>query len=126
MILINENLRKLKFILFIIVIILEIGLFILIMNLYTPIYQKAIEITKNYTINKTVSATKTLNDLLKISIYRYLLDLKLIGKHMSFLGNIENKTKYINKASNYYKNILNNPDKQIVYGTMDELLKKKY
>ena len=121
MILINENLKKLKFILFIIIIALEIGLFILIMNIYIPVYKKAIEITKNYTINKTLSATKTLNDLLKISLYRYLLDLKLIGKHMAFLGNIENESKYIRKTSNYYKNILNNIDKTIVYGTMDEL-----
>ena len=111
MILINENLKKLKSILLIIVIVLEICLFVLIMNLYTPVYQKTIELTKNYTINKTVSATKTLNDLLKISLYRYLLDLKLIGKHMAFLGNIEDQSKYIKKSSNFYNKILNNEDK---------------
>ena len=121
--LINEILTKLKIIVVIFIIVIESILFLMMMKLYKPIYIKTFEITKNFTVNKTVSAAKTLNDLLKITLYRYLCDLKLIGRHMSFLGNINNNSKYINRTSNYFKNILNNNDKKIVYATMEELVK---
>ena len=119
--LIKENISKFKFLLFIIVIFLEVMCFSIVIFLYKPIYIQTLENTKNYTINKTISATKTLNDLQKINLYRYLCDLKLIGKHMSFLINKENDNKYIKRTSNYYKTILINEDKKIVYGTMEQL-----
>ena len=121
--LINEKLAKFKFILFFIVILLEVLAFLIVIIMYRPIYIKTIDITKNHTINKTISATKIFNDILKIALYRYLCDLKLIGKHMSFLGDVEDDTKYIKRTSQYYKNLLTNEDKVIVYGTMEELKK---
>ena len=121
--LINEKLAKFKFILFFIVILLESLAFLIVIFMYRPIYIKTIEITKNHTINKTISATKIFNDILKIALYRYLCDLKLIGKHMSFLGDVEDDTKYIKRTSQYYKNLLTNEDKVIVYGTIEELKK---
>ena len=121
--LINEKLAKFKFILFFIVILLEVLAFLIVIFMYRPIYIKTIEITKNHTINKTISATKIFNDILKIALYRYLCDLKLIGKHMSFLGDVEDDTKYIKRTSQYYKNLITNEDKVIVYGTMEELKK---
>ena len=124
--LINEKLNKFKYIFFLIVICLEVVAFLIVMNTYRPIYIKTIELTKNHTINKTISATKTLNDILKIALYRHLCDLKLIGKHMSFLGEEEDDTKYIKRSSQYYKNLLNNEDKFIVYGTLEELKKIDY
>ena len=123
--LINEILIKIKVILFFIIIVIEAFLFGIVMTYYKFVYIRTFELTKNYTINKTISTAKTLNDLLKINLYRYLCDLKLIGKHMSFLGNTKNDSKYIRKPSNYYKNILLDEDKQIVYGTMEELKKIK-
>ena len=121
--LINDNLSKFKLILFVIIIIIESIVFIIVLNLYEPIYQKVFELTKNYTINKTISATESIKDFWILEYNRYLCDLKLIGKHMSFLGNETDEEKYINRSSNYYKNILLNKDKQIVYGTMGELKK---
>jgi hypothetical protein len=44
---------------------------------------------------------------------------------MSFLGDVEDDTKYIKRTSQYYKNLLTNEDKVIVYGTMEELKKIK-
>ena len=102
---------------------LEVFSFGMISKCYKSVYSQTFELTKNHSINKTVSSAKTLNDLLKIIFYRYLCDLKLIGKHMSFLGNTKNDSKYIRTSSNYYKNILLNEDKKIVYGTMEELRK---
>ena len=123
--LISDYLNRLKIIILFTVFALEMLLFVIVINLYRPIYKKTFEITKNHTINKTISATKTLNEIIKITLYRYLCDLKLIGKHMSFLGNEENDSKYIKRSSNYYKNILINEDKKIVYGSMEELKKIK-
>ena len=70
--LINEKLAKFKFILFFIVILLEVLAFLIVIIMYRPIYIKTIDITKNHTINKTISATKIFNDILKIALYRYL------------------------------------------------------
>ena len=116
--LINEILTRIKVILLFVIIVLEVFSFGMISRSYKSVYSQTFELTKNHTINKTISAAKTLNDLLKITLYRYLCDLKLIGKHMSFLGNTNNESKYIKTSSNFYKNILLNEDKKIVYGTM--------
>ena len=124
--LINENLAGFKLILFIIVIIIESLGFIIVLNLYKPIYKKTFELTRNYTINKTLSTVKILKNLSILSFNRNLCDLKLVGKHMSFLGNETNEKKYIKRTSNYFNNILLNEDKQIIYGTMDELIKIPY
>ena len=124
--LINENLTSFKLILFVIIILIESISFIIVMNLYQPIYRKTFELARNYTINKTVSATESIKETYTLLFNRYLCDLKLIGKHMAFLGNETDDNKYINRSSNYYQNILLNEDKQIVYGTMEELIKKPY
>ena len=47
---------------------------------------------------------------------RHLQDLKLVGKHMSFLSN--NK---INKKSQFYKNLNNTQDKKIYFASLEEL-----
>ena len=121
--LINETLNKLKLIIVLIIIALELCLFSIVISSYKFFYTNTLDLTKNYTINKTIDATRTLNDLLRITLYRYLCDLKLIGKHMSFLSSEENDSKYIRTSSNYYKNIILNEDKKIVYATMEELKK---
>ena len=91
--LINDNLSKFKLILFVIIILIESIVFIIVLNLYKPIYQKVFELTQNYTINKTISATESIKDLWILGFNRYLCDLKLIGKHMSFLGNETDENK---------------------------------
>ena len=95
--LIHENLSRLKILVVFFIIVLESILFFIMLKLYNPIYIKTFDITKNYTINKTIYASKTLNDILKLELYRYLFDLRLIGKHMSFLGNIDDNSKFMNK-----------------------------
>ena len=123
--LINEKLTKYKLILFIIIIIIEVLGLIIVLNLYKPIYEKTFELTRNFTINKTLSAAKTLRELSRMTFYKQLCDLKLIGKHMSFLGNETNEKKHIKRTSQFFNNILYNENKQIVYGTMEELKKIK-
>ena len=44
--------------------------------------------------------------------------MKCIGKHMSFFANNE-----INQNSKYYKNLIQDEDKHIIYGTIEELIK---
>jgi hypothetical protein len=71
---------------------MELITLIIVINLYKPIYKKAIELTKNHTINKTISTIKILKDISLLHFYRQILDLKLAGKHMVFLGNEENES----------------------------------
>ena len=119
--LINENLNQIKLILFIIIIIMELIALIIVINLYKPIYKKAIELTKNHTINKTISTIKILKDISLLHFYRQILDLKLAGKHMVFLGNEENESMYMKRSSKFFDNILASKNKKIVYGTMEKL-----
>ena len=122
---IYENLKKFKFILIIIIIVIELIGLTIVINLYEPIYKKTIEITKNYTINKTISTAKILRDTSLLNFNRQLLDLKLTGKHMAFLGKEEDESMYIKRSSNYFKNILSDENKKkIIYGTMEELKKE--
>ena len=122
---IYENLNKFKLILIIIIMVIELIGLTIVINLYEPIYKKTIELTKNYTINKTISAAKILRDISLLNFNRQLLDLKLTGKHMAFLGKEENESMYIKRSSNYFKNILSDANKKkIIYGTMERAQKR--
>ena len=123
--LINENLNKFKLILFIIIIAIESIAINIVGYTYPHIYKKTIELSKNYSINKTISTAKILRNLSLLNYNKQLLDLKLIGKHMAFLGNEENENMDIKRSSNYFKNILSDTNKKkIIYGTIEELKKE--
>ena len=112
----SEKLKKHKFITLLVFIIMEIICFIVIFIKYKPIYSKIFEEMEEISITKTNSIIDTLKELMRVSFIRYILDLKLIGKHMSLLANDE-----ININSNYYKNLNNDKSKNIYYGTLEEL-----
>ena len=115
----SEILKKYKFLLLFIIIFLEILCFIPLLISYKPIFSKVFEQTIEISKKKTQSITSTLNEILKYSINMHLQDLKLIGKHMSFLINDK-----INNNSKYYKNIMNSNDKIIYNATLEELKSK--
>ena len=114
----SEKLTKLKFSLILAFSILEIICFIILFISYKPLYLKVFDQAKEASINKTISITQTLNEILKLSLNEYLLDLKLAGKHMSFLA-----YNSINNNSQYYQKLINNEDKHIFFGTTEELKK---
>ena len=98
--------------------IIEIICFILLLKSYKPPYIKVFNKSKEISIEKTATITHTLTEILELSFVRYIQDLKLVGKHISFLSNNE-----INKNSQFYKNLINTKDKQIYLGTVEELKK---
>ena len=83
----SEKLTKYKFIILPVFTLVEISSFILIFVEYKSPYLKVFDDAKIVAINKTISITHTLNEIIKLSLHRYLQDLKLAGKHMSFLLN---------------------------------------
>ena len=115
----SEKLNKFKFYLLLSFSILEIICFLILFFTYRPLYIQVFDQAKEASIEKTISITHTLNEILKIAFERYLLDLKLAGKHMSFLvyDSINNKSKY-------YQNLINNEEKYIFFGETNELKKK--
>ena len=112
----SEKLTKLKFLLFLTFSILEIICFLILFISYKPLYLKVFNQEKKASIEKTDLITNNLNEILRLSLDKYLLDLKLAGKHISFLAH--NK---INNNSQYYQNVINNEDKHIFFGTIEEL-----
>ena len=112
------SLTKHKFLALISLCILEIISFIIIFVRHKPIYLKIFDQTKEISIGKAINITNNINEIFKMSFIRYYLDMKCIGKHMSFLAN--NK---INQNSKYYKNLIQDEDKHIIYGTIEELIK---
>ena len=114
----SEKLNKFKFYLLLSFSILEIICFLILFFTYRPLYIQVFDQAKEASIEKTISITHTLNEILKIAFERYLLDLKLAGKHMSFL--VYNS---INNKSKYYQNLINNEEKYIFFGETNELKK---
>ena len=112
----SEKLKKLKFLLILTFSILELICFLILFISYKPLYLNLFNQEKKASIEKTDSITNNLNEILKLSLDKYLLDLKLAGKHISFLG--YNK---INNNSQYYQNLINNEEKHIFFGTIEEL-----
>ena len=115
----SASLARYKYLALIFLGLLEILSFIIIFTKYKSIYLKIFSRIREVSIEKAINITNNINEIFKMSLIRYYLDMKLIGKHMSFLANNE-----INPSSKYYENIIKNEDKKIIYGTIEEL--KKY
>ena len=112
----SEKISKHKFIVILVSVFFKIVAIILLFTSYKSPYLKVFDDTKEVSIEKTITITHTINELIKLSLFRYIQDLKLIGRHMFFLAN-----NGINKNSKYYKNIKNDSNKQIFYATVDKL-----
>ena len=115
----SAKLTKYKFLVLLAFCLVEIVCFIILILSYKSPYLKAFDNTKKITIEKTISITHTLNEILKLSLHIYLQDLKLVGKHMRFLSNDE-----LNKNSQFYQNLKDDQDKQIYFANLEELKDK--
>ena len=97
-------------------IVIEILCFAFLFITYKPLFIQVYNESREISINKTKTITHTLSGNLELLFQRYIQDLKLIGKHMSFLANNE-----INNKSQFYQNIINNEDKHIYFATTENL-----
>ena len=113
----SVSLTKHKFLALISLCLLEIISFIIIFIKHKPIYLEIFDLVKKVSIEKAINITNNINEIFKMSFIRNYLDMKVIGRHMSFFANNE-----INQNSKYYKNLVQNENKYIIYGTMEELI----
>ena len=115
----SDKLTKAQYLLLFAFCIIEIICFLILYLSYKPFFSKVFAQSREISIEKTKSITQTLSQIFELSFHHYIQDLKLIGKHMSFLANDQ-----INTKSQYYQNIINNTDKHIYFATTENL--KKY
>ena len=112
----SEKLTKLKLIMLFLFGIIEIISFIIFFILYKPIFLKILDQMKESSLVKTVSISKNYNEIIRLLFIKYTQDLKFIAKHVSLLSNDE-----INTESDYYQNLINNEEKNILNANLEEL-----
>ena len=112
----SNKLTKTQFLFLLAFSIIEIICFLILFLSYKPIFSQVFDQSREISIQKTKSITQTLSQIFELSFHRYIQDLKLIGKHMSFLANNQ-----INTESQYYQNIINNEDKHVYFATTENL-----
>ena len=98
--------------------IIEVICFLILFISYKPLFSQIFNQSRELSIKKTKNITQTLSQIFELSFQRYFQDLKLIGKHMSFLANNQ-----INNKSQYYQNIINDENKHIYSATLENLRK---
>ena len=114
--LVSEIVKIPALILFILAIITELLLLIFIEVNYQSGYKILFEPTKEIAIKKANITTMKFNEILGNGIYKYLADLKLIGRHMStFILEGADDSETINKNSKFYKNYKESENKKIIY-----------
>ena len=112
----SNKLTKTQFLFLLSFSIIEIICFFILFLSYKPIFSQVFDQSREISIKKTKSITQTLSQIFELSFHRYIQDLKLIGKHMSFFAN-----NLINTESQYYQNIINNEDKHVYFATTENL-----
>ena len=120
--LVTEVIRLPSCLLVILAIITEFIILIYIETHYKSGYSVLFEPTNEIALIKTNMTLLKFNEILSDGIYRYLADLKTIGKHMStFVLEGESNDKSINKNSKFYKNYENSTNKNIFYSDFETL-----
>ena len=90
-------------------------------------YLLLFEPTKQIVIKNSNLSVNKYNEVLSDGIYRYLADLKTIGRHMStFVLEGESKSNSINKNSKFYKNYVNSLNKKIIYADFETIASTDY
>ena len=90
-------------------------------------YLLLFEPTKQIVIKNSNLSVNKFNEVLSDGIYRYLADLKTIGRHMAtFVLEGESKSNSINKNSKFYKNYVNSLNKKIIYADFENIASTDY
>ena len=90
-------------------------------------YLLLFEPTKQIVIKNSNLSVNKYNEVLSDGLYRYLADLKTIGRHMAtFVLEGESKSNSINKNSKFYKNYVNSLNKKIIYADFENIASTDY
>ena len=114
----SKKLFKYKFLALSLFTFVEIISFITIFIYYKPMYLKTFEQINNITKEKVMNITDSINELFEITFSRHYLDLRFVGKHMSFFANSD-----INNNSKFYQKLKKDEDKHIIFGKLEDLKK---
>ena len=108
-------------------IIIELILLLYIQLNFKSGYLLLFEPTNQIVIKASNLSVNKYNEVLSDGIYRYLADLKSIGKHMStFVLEGESKSNSINKNSKFYKNYVNSLNKNIIFANFENIASTDY
>ena len=127
--LVNEILKCPFLFLFNLLLVTELLILIYIILNYKGGYSTIIEPTKNIAIKKANIALVKFNNIIANTLYKYLTDLKTIGKHMSNFvleGEKELDGKSINKNTLFYKNYENSVNREIFFADFEILSSVDY
>ena len=125
--LVNEILKYPIILLFFFLFVTELLILIYILLNYKSGYTTIIEPTKNIAIKKANITLSKFNNIITNGIYKYLADLKTIGKHMSnFVLEGESSSKSINKNTIFYKNYENSVNREIFFADLETLSSVDY
>jgi len=125
--LVKEILACPGFLLLISSIVIELLLLLFIQLNFETGYSLLFEPTKQIIIKNTNISVNKYNEVLSDGIYRYLADLKTIGRHMStFVLEGESKSNSINKNSKFYKNYANSLNKNIIFADYENIVSTDY
>jgi len=126
--LVNEILKYPFIISFILIFVTESLILIYIIFNYKSGYSIIIEPTKNISIKKANITLVKFNNIITNGLYKYLADLKMIGKHMSnfVLDEGEESGESINKNTIFYKNYENSVNREIIFADFEILSSVDY
>ena len=125
--LVKEILRCPGFFLIISTIVIEILILIFVQFNFKKGYLLLFEPTQQIIIKNTNLSVNKYNEVLSDGIYRYLADLKTIGRHMAtFVLEGESNSNSINKNSKFYKNYVNSLNKKIIFANFENIASTDY
>ena len=125
--LVNEIIKHPIIIFFIFLFVTELLILIYIILNYKSGYSIIIEPTKNIAIKKANISLSKFNNIITNGLYKYLTDLKMIGKHMSnFVLEGQSSSKSINKNTIFYKNYEKSVNREIFFADFDILSSVDY
>ena len=125
--LVNEIIKHPIIIFFIFLFVTELLILIYIILNYKSGYSIIIEPTKNIAIKKANISLSKFNNIITNGLYKYLTDLKMIGKHMSnFVLEGQSSSKSINTNTIFYKNYENSVNREIFFADFEILSSVDY
>jgi len=108
-------------------IVIELLILLFIQFNFEKGYLLLFEPTKQIIIKTSNLSVNKYNEVISDGIYRYLADLKSIGRHMAtFVLEGESESNSINKNSKFYKNYVNSLNKNIIFADFETISSTDY
>ena len=108
-------------------IVIELLILLFIQMNFQKGYLLLFEPTKQIVIKNSNLSVNKYNEVISDGLYRYLADLKSIGRHMStFVLEGVSESNSINKNSKFFKNYVNSLNKNIIFADFEKIASTDY